>query len=150
VLVLAVVVSGPLTHAVGELLGVGDTALALWSIVKWPLIGLVVSQIVAFLYWVSPNVRQPGYRWISPGSLLAVAAWVAASAAFAMYVANFGTYGEAYGSLAGVLVFLVWLWITNLAILLGAELNAEIERGRELEAGRPADSEPFLPPRDPP
>jgi membrane protein len=148
-LALAVVLTGPLARNVGELLGVGDAGVTVWSIVKWPLIALVVSQMIAFLYWVSPNVRQPGYRWISPGSLLAVALWVAASAAFAFYVANFGSYNRTYGSLAGVLVFLVWLWIANVAILLGAELNAELERRREIEAGQPADREPFLPPRDP-
>jgi membrane protein len=148
-LLLAVVITGPLAGEVGRLLGVGQAALTVWNVVKWPLIAFMVSQIIAFLYWVSPNVRQPGYRWVSPGSLLAVGLWVAASAAFAVYVANFGSYNKTYGSLAGVLVFLVWLWITNLAILLGAEFDAELARGRELAAGRPADREPFLPPRDP-
>ena len=135
-LAIAVVVSGPLARDAGRLLGVGDSALAVWSVVKWPVLGFIVSQIIAFLYWVSPNVRQPGYRWVTPGSVLAVATWVGASAAFAGWVSNFGGYGAAYGSLAGVLVFLVWLWITNLAILVGAELNALIE--------------PPLPLRDPP
>jgi membrane protein len=148
-LALMVVVSGPLARTLGELLGVGDRAVEVWSIVRWPVIGIVVSQVIAFLYWVAPNVRQPGYRWTSPGSLLAVALWVAASAAFAFYVANFGAFGAAYGSLTGVLVLLVWLWITNLAILLGAEVNAELERERALEAGAAPDREPYLPQRDP-
>jgi membrane protein len=108
---------------------------AIWSVVRWPLLALVVSQLIAFLYWLSPNVTQPGYRWVSPGSLLAVAVWVGASALFASYVSRFGGYGAAYGSLAGVLVFLVWLWIGNMAMLLGAELNALLEQEREAAAG---------------
>jgi membrane protein len=134
-LALAIVVSGPLARAAGALLGIGDTAVAIWSVVRWPLLALVVSQLIAFLYWLSPNVTQPGYRWVSPGSLLAVAVWVGASALFASYVSRFGGYGAAYGSLAGVLVFLVWLWIGNMAMLLGAELNALIEQEREAAAG---------------
>jgi len=120
-----------------------------WSIAKWPVIALVVSQVIAFLYWVAPNVRQPGYRWISPGGFFAIGLWIIASAAFAFYVSNFGSYNKTYGSLAAVIVFLVWLWITNVAILLGAEMNAEIERGRQIAHGHPADREPFLPVRDP-
>jgi membrane protein len=130
-LAVAIVVSGSLAREVGDLLGVGDTALAIWSVVRWPLLALVVSQLIAFLYWVAPNVSQPGYRWVSPGSLLAVAVWVGASALFAAYVSRSGGYGAAYGRLAGVLVFLVWLWIGNIAILLGAELNAVLEQERE-------------------
>src|SRR3954454_7036998 len=132
-LALAVVLTGPLARDVGEVLGAGDAVMTAWSIVKWPLIALIASQVVAFLYWVGPNVRQPGYRWISPGSALAVALWVGASAAFAFYASNFGSYNKTYGSLAGVIVFLVWLWLANVAILLGAELNAELERGRQIE-----------------
>jgi membrane protein len=147
---LAVVVSGPLAQRAGDLVGVGDATVTVWSIAKWPVIALVVTQVVAFLYWVAPNVQQPGYRWISPGGIVAVVLWVLASLAFAVYVSNFGSYNKTYGSLAAVVVFLVWLWITNLAILLGAELNAEIERGRQIQAGAPADREPFLPPREPP
>jgi len=129
-LALAIVVSGPLARAGGELLGIDDTAVAIWSVARWPLLALVVSQLIAFLYWLSPNVAHPGYRWVSPGSLLAVAVWVGASALFAGYVSRFGGYGAAYGSLAGVLVFLIWLWIANMAILLGAELNALLEEER--------------------
>jgi membrane protein len=139
-LALAIVVSGPLARAAGALLGIGDTAVAIWSVVRWPLLALVASQLVAFLYWLSPNVSQPGYRWVSPGSLLAVAVWVGASALFASYVSRFGGYGAAYGSLAGVLVFLVWLWIGNMAMLLGAELNALLEHEREAEAEAEAGS----------
>jgi len=146
---LAIVVTGPLAEKVGDVVGLGDTAVTVWGIAKWPVIALVVSQIIAFLYWVAPNVRQPGYRWITPGGLVAVVLWVIASAAFAFYVANFGNYNKTYGSVTGLIVFLIWLWITNVVILLGAEINAELERGRQIEAGHPRDVEPFLPPREP-
>ena len=106
--------------------------------------------MVAFLYWAAPNVRQPGFRWITPGGILAVLLWIIASAAFAFYVATFSSYNKTYGSVAAVIVFLVWLWISNIAILLGAEFNAELERGRQIEAGHPEEEEPFLPPRDEP
>lgn len=103
---------------------------------------------VAFLYWVAPNVKQAGFRWISPGGILAVLIWLAASAAFAFYVGNFGSYNETYGALGGAVSFLVWLWISNVAVLLGAKLNAELESGRRMEQGRPPDREPFVEPRD--
>jgi len=108
----------------------------------------LVSRFVAPVE-VAPNVRHPGYRWISPGGILAVALWIIASVAFAFYVSNFGSYNKTYGSLAAVIVFLVWLWVTNVAILLGAEMNAEIEREHEIARGHPAEQEPFLPQRDP-
>jgi len=144
---VSIVVTGPLARRVGDVIGLGGTAVTTWNIAKWPVIAFVVSQMIAFLYWVAPNVRQPGYRWISPGGIFAVVVWVVASAAFAFYVANFGAYNKTYGSLAAVIIFLVWLWITNLVILLGAELNAELERQREIERGHPPDEEPFLPER---
>ena len=137
VIVLAIVVTGPVAEKVGDIIGAGDAAVTVFNIVKWPLIALIVSQIFAFLYWVSPNVKQPGYRWVSPGGFLAVVLWIVASALFAFYVANFGSYSKTYGSVAGMIIFLVWLWITNLVMLLGAELNAEVERGRQIEAGHP-------------
>jgi membrane protein len=93
-------------------------------------------------------VKQPGFRWFTPGGILAVIVWIVASAAFAFYVANFGSYNKTYGALGGVIIFLVWLWLSNIAVLLGAEFNAELERGRQIEAGHPADEEPFLEPRD--
>jgi membrane protein len=111
---------------------------------------LVVSLVLSTLYYASPNVRHPGFRWITPGSVLAVLLWILASAAFAFYVASFASYNKTYGALGSVVVFLVWLWITNTVILLGAELNAEIERGRQIQAGAPADREPFLKPQDEP
>jgi hypothetical protein len=108
-----------------------------------------VSFLFALLYWAAPNVRQPGFRWITAGGIFAVLVWIAASVAFAFYVANFGSYNKTYGTLGGVISFLVWLWVSNIAVLLGAEFNAELERGRQIEAGmKPTEREPFLPPRD--
>jgi membrane protein len=107
----------------------------------------VVSLMFSILYWAAPNVRHPGFRWLSPGGIFAVVVWLIASGAFALYVASFSSYNKTYGALAGVIIFLVWLWISNIAVLLGAELNAEIERGRVIEAGHPADEEPFIEPR---
>jgi membrane protein len=104
----------------------------------------------AFLYWVGPNVRQPSFRWITPGGLLALGTWLVASAGFAVYVASFGSYNKTYGSLGGVVIFLVWLWLTNLALLVGLEFNAELERGRELALGQPAEDQLQLPPREAP
>jgi membrane protein len=145
---VAVVLTGGLAKQVGDLLGVGSGAVTAWDIAKWPVLLLVVSLMFAILYWAAPNVRHPGFRWISPGSIFAVLAWVVVSALFALYVAGFSSYNKTYGALASVVVFLVWLWISNIAVLLGAELNAELERGRRMEAGQPAEREPFLEPRD--
>jgi membrane protein len=148
---IAVVVSGGLADQFGNLLGVGDTAVTVWNIAKWPVIVLLVSLMLSILYYAMPNVRQPGFRWVTPGGVVAVVLWIAASAAFALYVANFSSYNKTYGALGGIITFLVWLWITNIAILFGAELNAELERRRQIEAGmRPEDKEPYLPPRDAP
>jgi membrane protein len=146
---IGVAVTGPLAQEVGDLVGLGSTAVEVWDIAKWPVLFVVVSFMFAFLYWAAPNAKQPGFRWISPGGLLGVALWLVASAAFAFYVASFASYNKTYGSLGGVIAFLVWLWISNIAILLGAEFNAELERGRRIEAGdvRP-DEEPFVEPRD--
>jgi membrane protein len=149
VVALAVVLTGPLAEQVGNVVGLGSTAVTVWDIAKWPVLIVIVSLMFAFLYWAAPNVRHPKFQWVSPGGLVAVLLWIAASAAFAFYVANFGSYNKTYGALGGVIIFLVWLWITNIAILLGAEFNAEIERGRQIEAGHPPEEEPFLAPRDP-
>ena len=143
----AVVVTGPLADRVGKLIGIGGAAVTAWDIAKWPVLILVVSLMFSVLYYASPNVRQPGFKWVTPGGILAVVVWILASAAFGLFVANFGSYNKTYGSLGAIVIFLVWLWLTNVAILLGAELNAEIERGRQIEAGQPPDREPFLPPR---
>jgi membrane protein len=144
---IAVVVSGPLAQRAGDLLGLGSVAVTVWGIAKWPVLLVVVSFLFAVLYWASPNAKH-GFRWVTPGGILALLVWLAASAGFALYVANFGSYNKTYGSLAGLIIFLVWLWISNIAILLGAELNAELERGRAIAAGRPQDAEPYVEPRD--
>jgi len=136
---VAVVVSGPLAEQVGNIVGAGDAAVTAWEIAKWPVIVVVVISLFAILYWAAPNVRQPAFKWITPGGMLAVLIWVAVSALFAFYVSQFGSYNKTYGTLAGPVIFLVWLWLTNIAMLLGAELNAELERSRELEAGVPAE-----------
>jgi membrane protein len=145
---VAVVLTGGLAKQVGNVIGVGSTAVLVWDIAKWPVLLFIVSFMFALLFWASPNVKQPGFRWISPGGLFAVVLWIIASALFAFYVANFSSYNKTYGALGGVIVFLVWLWISNIAVLLGAELNAELERGRRIEAGHPPDKEPFVEPRD--
>jgi membrane protein len=146
---VAVTLSGGLAKQVGNIVGLGDTAIQVWNIAKWPVLVIFVSFMFAVLYWAAPNVKQPGFKWLSPGSVLAVIGWIIASVAFAFYVANFGSYNKTYGALAGPIIFLVWLWISNIMILLGAEFNAEIERGRRIEAGmRPEDKEPFAEPRD--
>jgi membrane protein len=148
VVAVALVVTGPLADAIGKQIGIGSAAVTAWDIAKWPVLVAVVMVIFAVLYYAAPNVRQPGFRWLTPGGVIAVIVWIVASAAFAFYLSNFGSYNKAYGSLAGVIGFLVWLWISNIAILLGAEINAELERGRELEAGdREAERKIQLPPR---
>jgi membrane protein len=148
---LAVVLTGPLARNVGNIIGLGSTFVTVWDIAKWPVLVLVVSFMISLLYWAGPNVKQPGFPWITPGGVLAVLLWIVASALFALYVANFASYNKTYGSLGGIIVFLVWLWITNLIILLGAEFNAEMERSRQIAAGhRPVDREPYLPLRDAP
>jgi membrane protein len=146
----AVAVTGPLADKVGQLLGIGGAAVTAWDIAKWPILIVVVSLMFSILYYAAPNVRQPGFRWVTPGGILAVVVWIIVSALFGVYVANFGSYNKTYGSLGAIVIFLVWLWLTNVAILLGAELNAETERGRQIEAGQPPDREPFLPPRTDP
>ena len=145
---VAVVLTGGLAKEVGNLVGVGSSTVNVWDIAKWPALLVIVSLMFSILYWASPNVSHPGFRWLSPGGLFAVLTWVVASALFALYVANFSSYNKTYGALASVVVFLVWLWVSNVAVLLGAELNAELERGRRIEAGEPADREPFVEPRD--
>jgi membrane protein len=134
---IAIVLTGPLASAVADPIGLGDAAVTAWNIAKWPVLLAVVMLLLAILYYWAPNARPPKFRWITPGSVLAVFVWILASAGFAIYVANFGSYNETYGSLGGVVVGLVWLWISNMAILFGQELNAELEREREIEAGDP-------------
>jgi membrane protein len=145
---LGLVLTGPVAEEVGDAVGLGSTAVLVFNIAKWPVIALVVVGIVALLYYFTPNVRQPKFRWLSIGAVLAIVTWALASAAFGFYVANFSSYDKTYGALAGVIVFLLWLWITNLALLFGAELDAELERGRELASGIAAEESIQLPARD--
>jgi membrane protein len=143
-----VVFTGDLAQAVGDVIGLGSAAVTVWSIAKWPVLVILVSLMFAILYWASPNAKTGGFRWVSPGGIFAVVLWLLASGAFAIYLANFADYNKTYGTLGGVIAFLVWLWISNIAILLGAELDAELERGRAIAAGHDPEDEPFLQLRD--
>ncbi|MFI5895448.1 YihY/virulence factor BrkB family protein [Actinoplanes sp. NPDC051513] len=143
-----VVFTGDLARVVGEKLGFGGVAVTVWNVAKWPVLVVLVSLMFAILYWASPNAKTGGFRWVSPGGIFAVVLWLAASGAFAIYLANFANYSKTYGTLGGVIAFLVWLWITNIAILMGAELDAELERGRAIAAGHDPGDEPFLELRD--
>ncbi|MDT0386415.1 YihY/virulence factor BrkB family protein [Streptomyces sp. DSM 41921] len=145
---LIVVFTGGLARQAGTALGIGDTALTVWSIAKWPVLVILVTTMIAILYWATPNAKVKGFRWITPGSLLALGIWLIASAGFALYVANFASYNKTYGTMAGVIVFLIWLWITNLAILLGLEFDAETVRQRAIAGGHPPEAEPYTQPRD--
>jgi membrane protein len=147
---VAVVFTGGLAQQAGNVLGLGSSFVDVWDIAKWPVLLIIVSFMFALLYWASPNARTGGFKWVSAGGVVGVVLWLAASALFALYIATMGSgsYNKTYGALAGVVIFLVWLWISNVAILLGAEFNAELERGRRIEAGHPADREPFVEPRD--
>jgi len=146
---IGVTVTGGIATEVGKLLGVGDTAVTVWSIAKWPVLLVLVSFMIAFLYWAAPNVKQPGFSWVSAGGFVALVVWIVASLLFALYVANFASYNKTYGALGSVVAFLVWLWISNIAILLGCEFNAELQRSKQIEAGHRAPiDEPFLEPRD--
>jgi membrane protein len=150
-LALSLVLTGPIVEAVAEPLGISDTAVSVWSIAKWPVMVVVFVLMVDLLYYASPNVRLRGFKWVTPGSLVAIVVWAIASAAFAFYVANFGSYDKTYGTLGGLIALLVWFWISNLAILFGHQLNAERERSAEIEEGRPrAEREIQLEPRDEP
>ncbi|MBZ9593788.1 MULTISPECIES: YihY/virulence factor BrkB family protein [Streptomyces] len=145
---LIVVFTGGLARRAGTALGIGDTGLAVWSIAKWPALVLLVTIMIALLYWAAPNAKGRGFKWVTPGSLLALLIWMIASAGFAFYVANFASYNKTYGTVAGVVVFLVWLWITNLAVLLGLEFDAELARQRAIAGGMPRGEEPYVRPRD--
>jgi membrane protein len=151
VMAIGVVLTGPIVSAVAGPIGVSDTAVSVWNIAKWVLIALLFVLMIGLLYYASPNVKQRGFRWITPGGLVALVVWLVASAAFGLYVSQFGSYNKTYGSMAGIVIILIWMWITNLAILFGHELNAERERNVQLEEGRPgAEKEIQLKPRDEP
>jgi membrane protein len=145
---LIIAISGPITEAIGEALGLGETVQLVWSIAKWPVLALLLILLLGILYYATPNAKQPKFRWMSMGAALALLVLVVASVAFAFYVTTFSNYAKSYGSLAGVVVFLLWLWIANLALLFGAEFDAELERGRQLQAGIAAEETIQLPARD--
>jgi len=151
VVLIGLVLTGPLAQAVGDVIGLGSTAMTVWNIAKWPVLLGIVITIISVLYYIAPNVKHPKFSWVTPGGIVAVLVWIVASVGFAFYAANFASYNKTYGSLGAMIVFLVWLWITNLAILFGAELNAELERSRQIaEDPSAAEREPFLPARDEP
>jgi membrane protein len=145
---LIVVFTGDLADSFGRLVGLGSAGITVWNIAKWPVLVVLVSLMFAILYWASPNAKHGGFRWITPGGVVAVVLWLLVSGGFAIYVGNVASYNKIYGALAGVVVFLVWLWLTNIAILLGAEVDAELERSRAIVAGHDADEEPYLELRD--
>lgn len=148
IVALILVVSGPVTQAIGDTFGLGTAPRIAWEIAKWPILLLVVVVIIAVLYYATPNAQQPKFRWISMGAVIAIVVLAIATFVFAFYVATFANYEKTYGPLAGVIVFLLWIWIANLALLFGAEFDAETERGRELQAGMEAEETIQLPPRD--
>ncbi len=148
VMALLLVISGPVTKAIGDSVGLGDTAVLVWDIAKWPILVVFAIVMIAVLYYGTPNIKQPKFRWISLGSVVALVALALTSLAFFFYVANFGRYNTTYGSIGGVIVLLLWLWLANLSLLFGAEFNAEMERGRELQGGIEAEETIQLPPRD--
>lgn len=145
---LMLVLSGPVAQSVGDAVGLGSSVLTVWTYAKWPIILVIVVVIVALLYYSTPNVKQPKFRFVSVGAAIAIVVWVLASLLFGLYVTQFASYGKTYGSLAGIVIFLLWLWITNLALLFGAEVDAELERTRQLEGGIEAERDLQLPPRD--
>jgi len=147
---LIVVFTGPVAQQAGDLLGLGDAAVTAWNIAKWPVLLIIMMLMVGILYWASPNAKQPGAKWVTPGGIFGVIVWLLASALFAFYVANFASYNKTYGALAGVIAFLVWIWISNLAILLGLEVNAELGRAKAEHAGLPKGEEPYVELRDEP
>ncbi|WP_036377966.1 YihY/virulence factor BrkB family protein [Micromonospora sp. ATCC 39149] len=149
VVATGLIVSGPVTDAVGELVGAGGLARTVWGVAKWPVLAMVMMVLLSLLFWIAPNVRQPRFRWLTPGGAVALVSWALASFGFGLYVANFGSYDVTYGSLGAVIAFLVWLYLSNSALMLGVQINAELQRGRALQAGEPDPEEPVLPARSP-
>lgn len=147
-IILGLVLSGGVAQTVGEVIGLGEETVMVWNIAKWPVILFLVALALAILYYATPNVQQPKFRWISVGAFVAIVIWILASAAFGFYISGFANYEATYGSLAGVIIFLLWLWLTNTVLLFGAEVDAEMERSRQLQAGIKAEQTIQLPPRD--
>jgi membrane protein len=151
VVLLALVLTGPVVRAVADPIGVGNSAVTIWGYAKWPILAALFIFTIDLLYYASPNAKVRGFVWLTPGAVLALVLWAVASIAFAFFVANFGSYDKTYGTLGGVVILLVWMWITNVAILLGHQLNAERERSAEFAAGVPeAETELQLEPRQEP
>ncbi|MBM0232737.1 YihY/virulence factor BrkB family protein [Micromonospora sp. STR1_7] len=149
VVALGLIVSGPVTDAVGDLVNAGGLARRVWSVAKWPVLAVIMMVLLSLLFWIAPNVRQPRFRWLTPGGAVALFAWALVSFGFGLYVANFGSYDATYGSLGAAIAFLVWLYLSNSALMLGVQINAEVQRGRQLQAGDRDPKEPVLPPRRP-
>ncbi|WBB69791.1 YihY/virulence factor BrkB family protein [Micromonospora sp. WMMD812] len=149
VVATGLIVSGPIADAVGDVVHAGGLSRTVWSVSKWPVLALIMMVLLSLLFWIAPNVRQPRFRWLTPGGAVALAAWALASFGFGLYVANFGSYNATYGSLGAVIAFLVWLFLSNSALMLGVQINAELQRGRRLQAGEPEPEEPLLPPKAP-
>ncbi|MDG4809099.1 YihY/virulence factor BrkB family protein [Micromonospora sp. WMMD1120] len=149
VVALGLIVSGPVTDAVGDLINAGGLARTTWSVAKWPVLAMIMMVLLSLLFWIAPNVRQPRFRWLTPGGAVALVSWVVASFGFGLYVANFGSYDTTYGSLGAAIAFLVWLYLSNSALMLGVQINAEVQRGRRLQAGDSDPEDPVLPPRRP-
>ncbi|MHA7276693.1 YihY/virulence factor BrkB family protein [Arthrobacter sp. HLT1-21] len=148
IMALLLVLSGPIAESVGNVIGLGDTAILIWNIAKWPVMVVFAVLMIAVLYYGAPNVKQPKFRWMSMGAFVALLVLAMTTAGFSLYVGNFGSYDKTYGAIAGVVVLLLWLWLANLSLLFGAEFDAEVERGRQLQAGIEAEKTLQLPPRD--
>ncbi|MER7460839.1 YihY/virulence factor BrkB family protein [Micromonospora sp. NPDC126480] len=147
IVAVGLIISGPVTDAVGDLIGAGGLTRTVWAILKWPVLALIMMVLLSLLFWIAPNVRQPRFRWLTPGGGVALFSWAVASAGFGLYVANFGSYSVTYGSLGAVIAFLVWLYLSNSALMLGVQINAELQRGRVLQAGADDPEEPVLEPK---
>ncbi|MET8466281.1 YihY/virulence factor BrkB family protein [Micromonospora zamorensis] len=149
VVALGLIVSGPVTDAVGDLINAGGLARTVWSVAKWPVLAMIMMSLLSLLFWIAPNVRQPRFRWLTPGGAVALVSWAVASFGFGLYVTNFSSYDTTYGSLGAAIAFLVWLYLSNSALMLGVQINAEVQRGRQLQAGDQDPEDPVLPPRKP-
>src|SRR5919107_1304564 len=139
------VISGPLVDAVGNALGVGETARRAYSVGRWPVLIVIVTVLLSLLFWIAPNVKQPRFRWLTVGGAVSLVAWAVVSFGFGLYVANFGSYDRTYGSLGAIVAFLVWQYLSNTAVLLGVEVNAEVQRARLVQAGDPEPEAPLAP-----
>jgi membrane protein len=145
VVATGLVISGPLVDAVGNAVGAGDAARTAWSIGRWPVLVMILMVLLSLLFWIAPNVRQPRFRWLTVGGAVGLLVWAVASFGFGLYVSNLASYDRTYGSLGAIIAFLVWLYLSNSAVMLGVELNAEIARGRQLQAGDPDPDPPLVP-----